>query len=94
MAVYVDPLFEVTPRMITGHWQWPQACHMTADSTEELLDFAEKLRLKARWIQHVGKPTEHFDLNASKRKEAVKLGAVEIDAKRAVAKTIAKLLVP
>lgn len=34
MSVYVDQLFNT--RGLSPHWPYPQACHMFADSVEEL----------------------------------------------------------
>lgn len=74
MTVYVDELFTTRPNKV---WPFPQACHMTADTTRELVEFARRLGLQDRWIQHSGRPTEHFDLTAGMRAKAVALGAVE-----------------
>lgn len=84
MAVYVDPLFEVDPGMITGFWPFPTACHLTADSHQELIDFAQLLGLRISWIQHVGLPSEHFDLTEGKRTLALRRGARAISADQAV----------
>ena len=46
-----------------------------AAGTDELVAFAKKLGLKPEWIQRAGKPSEHFDLVASKRDKALRLGA-------------------
>lgn len=53
-------------------------CHMTADSTEELVAFALKLGLQAKYIQFKGTWKEHFDVTEQKRRKAVLLGAVEV----------------
>jgi hypothetical protein len=55
-------------------------CHMIADTTAELLAMADRIGVARRWIQHPGNPRrEHFDICLSKRKLAVKHGAVEIE---------------
>jgi hypothetical protein len=77
MAAYVDELF-VTEK--TPQWRYAKACHLTADTLSELHEFAERIGMKREWFQnHPRHP--HYDITASKRKEAVKLGAVEIRAR-------------
>lgn len=78
MPVYVDPLLDTPP---SKKWPYPQSCHLTADSDDELHTFAAKLGLKRAWFQGAGKPNQsmhHYDLTASKRVQAVKLGAKEL----------------
>jgi GMP synthase-like glutamine amidotransferase len=71
MAVYVDDMRAKYGQMIM--------CHMTADSTDELLQMADRIRVKRKWIQNAGHPTrEHFDICLTKRALAVQLGAVEV----------------
>jgi hypothetical protein len=77
MAVYVDELFDTEK---TPQWRYVKACHLTADTLEELHAFAKMMGMKRQWFQdHPRHP--HYDLTISKRKEAVKLGAVEIRAR-------------
>lgn len=68
MAVYVDKA------------RWPYRgklyCHMIADSDDELERFARCLGLRPEW-----KDKEHYDLAPSKRRTALKLGAVELAAR-------------
>lgn len=78
MSVYVDDanIAVSVPngkRTVTSRW-----CHMTADSTAELLDMASAIGLKHVWIQRAGKPGEHFDLTITRRRAAVRAGAIEI----------------
>lgn len=73
MTVYVDGL---KPIVQNDNWKWDSACHMVADSEEELLDFAERLGLKRSWFQRG--PYPHFDLTRAKRLQAVRLGARSI----------------
>ena len=75
MSVYVDPLFDTEGW--SENWPYPQACHMMADSYEELIEFALKLKLKVSWIQCTS--LLHFDLTKNKRFHAIKLGAKEVD---------------
>lgn len=69
MAVYVD----------NGKWKYGRMlmCHMLADTVEELHEMAKKLGLKQEWFQE--KSTPHYDICQSKRKLAIKCGAIEID---------------
>lgn len=77
MAVYVDSL-------MNWGWRLGASCHLIADSTEELIEFALSIGLKEKWIQD--KNIVHFDLTASRRVKAVKSGAIELDRKDFVAK--------
>ncbi|QOT19580.1 DUF4031 domain-containing protein [Paenarthrobacter sp. YJN-5] len=75
MAVYVDSMrMRATVGRITANWS-----HLTADTTEELVEFAARLGLKRSWIQNPGHIwKEHFDVTDSKRDLAIKLGAKPI----------------
>ena len=54
-------------------------CHMTADSTDELLQAATALGLNRKWLQKAGTPHEHFDVSLGFRAKAVnELGARQI----------------
>lgn len=75
MAVYVDPLFDTEGW--SEKWPFPQACHMMADSIEELVEMADKLKLKRNWIQCTS--VVHFDLTKGKRWQAIRHGAKEVD---------------
>ncbi|MBK3780121.1 DUF4031 domain-containing protein [Paraburkholderia aspalathi] len=83
MAVYVDAL---------ENWGWKlrgrtvASCHMFTDSLdlEELHLMAERIGMKREWFQpHRIAP--HYDLTASRRAAAVKLGALEVRRKEASA---------
>jgi phosphoribosyl 1,2-cyclic phosphodiesterase len=83
MAVYVDVPMHRLGRMIM--------CHMTADSTQELLAMADKIGVARKWIQHAGHPyKEHFDIAKSKRALAVTHGAIELNTIREAAAHIAR----
>lgn len=83
MSVYVDPPIHPFGRMIM--------CHMTADTTEELLAMADKIGVNRKWIQYPGHPyKEHFDIAKSKRALAVKHGAIELNTIREAAEHIAR----
>ena len=68
--VYVDDMNTKFGRMIM--------CHMMADSTEELLEMADKIGVQKKWIQYPGTPKEHFDISLGKKKLAIQNGAKEI----------------
>lgn len=46
-----------------------------ADTTEELLQFVDKIGVFRKWIQYPGTDDEHFDICKSKRDLAIKKGA-------------------
>jgi hypothetical protein len=74
--VYVDTLLETTEEEFK-RFPFKYHCHMIADSLNELMRMADKIRLSRRFSQ--GEPPYlHFDLNESKRKKAVDFGAKEV----------------
>lgn len=58
--------------------------HMMADTTEELLQMADKIGVNRKWIQYKGTEYEHFDICLSKKKKAIEFGAKEIGRKEIV----------
>ena len=70
MSVFVDEA--VWP------WRGKLWCHMSADSMEELHEFANRLGLKRSWFQDAG-GIPHYDLTESKRRQALAMGAVHLD---------------
>ncbi len=78
MAVYVDRLM---PSIPTEKWPFRWSCHLLADTEMELWQFAKKLGLRFSWYQGHG-ILKHYDLTASKRREASRLGAIAIDRRR------------
>lgn len=68
MAVYVD-----NARIV---WRGRQWCHLVADSSEELHEFAKKLGMKRIWFQHTAS-YPHYDITLEARARALKLGAFE-----------------
>lgn len=80
MAVYVDPIRFVKT---SNRWPYPQACHMIADDTEELVVFAKSIGLKERhlqfgWYRPGVQIDHHFDITAGMRAKAVEAGAEEL----------------
>lgn len=72
MAVYVDePIWE---------WRGRRWCHLTADDTLELHEFADRLGLRRRWFQSKpGRPWhDHYDIPEEWREKALGLGAVAL----------------
>jgi hypothetical protein len=69
MAVYVDDAFI--------EWRGRRWCHLQADSTEELHQFALRLGLRPEWFQtRPGRPDrDHYDITDSMRERAIALGA-------------------
>ena len=49
-----------------------------ADSTEELLEMADKIGVQRKWIQDKGTPREHFDVCLNAKKKALAAGAIEV----------------
>jgi hypothetical protein len=68
MPVYVDIPFCWFGRM--------RMCHMTADSPEELHAMADRIGVARKWFQD--KRTKHYDICLSKRRLAIRFGAVEM----------------
>lgn len=84
MACYVDPLFDIAG--LSKNWPYAQACHLMADTLDELHAMADKLGLRRAWYQGPGKASHpHYDLTPNKRRQAVVLGAVEVDRRFAYA---------
>jgi hypothetical protein len=72
--VYIDDMYN-SP---IGKFGRMKMSHMMADTTEELLEIADKIGLARKWIQYPGTNREHFDVCMSKRKKAIQFGAKEI----------------
>jgi hypothetical protein len=81
MTVFVDPLMTCIP---TPTWRWVKSCHMFAADPIELHAFASKLGLHRAWFQNRPGHVPHYDLNASKRRKAIRLGAKSVSGKHAV----------
>jgi hypothetical protein len=74
VTVYVDD-FRVPARVGRLGARWS---HLTADTTAELHAFAARLGLRRSWFQDVAGGRWHYDVTESKRRAAVRLGAVEV----------------
>lgn len=70
MSVYVDPLTDYG-------WRLGPSCHLFADSLKELHAAAYDIGLKPSWFQVSKAGIPHYDLTASRRKRAVRQGAIE-----------------
>lgn len=71
MSVYVDREQNQYGRM--------KMCHMFADSLDELHAMANKIGIQEKWFQNKKHP--HYDICQSKKKLAIKHGAIEINIK-------------
>ncbi len=82
MTVYVDRAFipATVPngsRSVRSRWS-----HLSADTVAELHEFAERLGLRRAWFQPDSESIRggwHYDVTATKRALAVRLGAQEVD---------------
>ena len=75
MSVYVDELFATSP---SKQWPYRRACHMYADTSEELHELAGLIGLSRSWFQN-RRHFPHYDLTAWKRQQAIARGAVAVD---------------
>jgi hypothetical protein len=76
--VYVDDIVDWGEVARLKGLRWTKWCHLWADTHQELLDMASRLKLKPEWIQGLNTKDEHFDLIPSKRTLAIKYGAKPI----------------
>jgi hypothetical protein len=74
VSVYVDNFYETG----AGNFGRMKMSHLIADSTEELLEFVDKIGVARKWIQYAGTSKEHFDIAKGKRDLAIKKGAKAI----------------
>ncbi len=77
MAVYVD---EMQACITNSKWRYKTVCHMMADTLDELHLMAIVIGLQYTWFQKSRFP--HYDLTTSKRKLAIRKGAVFNDSYR------------
>jgi hypothetical protein len=66
VSVYVDPPQPVPVGVNPRNWRWPEACHLIADTPEELEAFAKQIGLRKGWRQASDPP--HYDLTAKRRR--------------------------
>ena len=75
MSVYVDDMY-LSPM---GAFRGMKMSHMVADTKSELLAMADRIGVQRRWIQYPDDPKKcHFDVSLSKRRAALRAGAIEI----------------
>lgn len=88
--VYVDPLMATKP---SKKWPYRQACHLRADSEEELHKFAQRLGLQRSWFQghHRNPRFHHYDITASMRAKAIAMGARALDRQESAAQLMGTL---
>lgn len=75
MAVYVDALVNYGWVM---RGKQVASCHMIADTLEELHTMALAIGMKLAWFQMSKGDVPHYDLTASRRRDAIAKGAKEI----------------
>ena len=78
MTCYVDDAYIKTEPGYLGMRFGAVWCHMTADTKDELHEFAAQLGLKRSWFQDKPYGQWHYDVTKTVRARAVKAGAVEI----------------
>ena len=74
MTVYVDKAKNGMGRM--------RMSHMFADTLGELHAIAARLGLRRAWFQNHDTP--HYDICQTKKRDALELGAIEIDRRKVV----------
>lgn len=77
MTVYVD---DVEHEFKKNAFRTYKMCHLWADSLDELLAFVDRIGVARRWLQQPPKASwVHFDIAKSKKRTALRLGAVLTD---------------
>ena len=78
MAILVDPAIYL--------WRGMMWCHMVSDvDADELHAFAARLGLKREWSQERPKSSaHHYDITATRRAKAIRMGAVPVTARELV----------
>lgn len=77
MTVYVDELHIWST---TIDCMRKGSCHLTADTLDELHEFAKKIGLRRGWFQD-RRIESHYDLTPARRAKALRAGAVFVPAK-------------
>jgi len=75
MSCYVDPLYNTQPKK---NWPYKRACHLFADSIEELHEMAGLVGVARSNLQYRA-DFPHYDLTANKRLQAIARGAVQVE---------------
>jgi len=81
MTCYVDPIRHTIPSR--PRWPFKAACHLYADTPEQLEGMADALDLPLLWYR-LRQDFPHYDLTAAKRRRAILAGCVETDRAHAV----------
>mgnify|MGYP000296442435 CR=1 FL=1 len=76
MTVYVDDMYTVP----MGEFRRMKMSHMMADTDAELHAMADAIGIERRWYQR-----DHYDISITKRKFAIRNGAVEISMRQMAA---------
>jgi len=70
-------------------WRLGQSSHLMADTVDELVGMARRIGLRDGWLQdHPRLP--HYDVTASRRAAAVRLGAMEVTDREAILRARAR----
>ena len=75
MSVYVDFLMDT---LRSPQWPYDKACHLFADTEEELHVTARAIGLHRSWFQCKRGKLPHYDLNRGMRAKAVTAGAIAL----------------
>lgn len=83
MTVCVDEMREYP----SGRW-----CHMLSDQEDltELHEMATRIGLKRGWFQGRDPRHPHYDLRATKRIQAISLGAIEVTDEEMIRRCVRK----
>ena len=82
-----------TPRQVRFR-RFRRTAHMMSDlpspsdATAELLSFADRIGLKANWIQNAGSATEHFDIFDGAIERAIAAGAVVVSGRDLIERVV------
>lgn len=75
MTVYVDYYHE----WLNVPEKWKGGGHLFGTDLDELHEFARRLGLRRSWYQGGKKHFPHYDLTKNKRRQAIELGATDIE---------------
>jgi len=76
MPVYVDGMKAKSPSLKGRQGRYVFS-HLVADTLDELHEMATKLGVRKYFQEHASFP--HYDITQSKKAQAIRLGAIEID---------------